>query len=151
MSYSEAQLIDLIERARETRDLRLLADAIPYAKMMGIQLSAEGATIRSRMPFAEHLIGNPLLPALHGGTLGALLEHTAVFELLWDEDIVPIPKIINITVEYLRPGRPLDTYATAIVTKQGRRVANVHARAWQEGEDRPIATANAHLLLRTNT
>ena len=38
-------------------------------------------------------------------------------------------------VDYLRSGRPVDTHARAIVTRQGRRVTNVRVEAWQEDRD----------------
>ncbi|MSP52245.1 MAG: PaaI family thioesterase, partial [Alphaproteobacteria bacterium] len=58
-----------------------------------------------------------------------------------------IPKTINMSIDYLRPGRPLDTFARGSVTKQGRRIVNVRVEAWQDAPDRPIAAANAHFLL----
>jgi acyl-coenzyme A thioesterase PaaI-like protein len=60
-----------------------------------------------------------------------------------------VPKTINITVDYLRSARVADTYARAVITKHGRRVANVQVRAWQGDESRPIAAAHAHFLLKT--
>jgi len=100
------------------------------------------------MPRSEHLVGNPVLPALHGGTVGALLESTAITELLWQKDSEAVPKTITLTVDYLRSARLADTFARATITKHGRRVANVQVRAYQDSEDKPIATANAHFLLR---
>ena len=93
------------------------------------------------------LIGNAALPALHGGSLGALLESTAHFQLLWDAETVVLPKTIDITVDYLRTGRPVDSWARAIITRQGRRVANVRVEAWQEDRARPIAIAHGHFLI----
>ena len=58
-----------------------------------------------------------------------------------------VPKTINITVEYLRSGKPQDTFARAVFTKHGRRVANVRAYAWQDDPTKPVAAANAHFLL----
>ncbi|MFP6773878.1 MAG: hotdog domain-containing protein [Alphaproteobacteria bacterium] len=51
------------------------------------------------------------------------------------------------TVEYLRPGRAEDCFATGIVTKQGRRVANVRAMAWQGDRNRLFAAASAHFMM----
>jgi acyl-coenzyme A thioesterase PaaI-like protein len=99
------------------------------------------------MKFADHLIGNATIPALHGGTLGALLESTAVFKLMLEGETIAIPKTINITVEYLRTGKARDTFARAQFTRHGRRVANVRAFAYQDDPDKPIAAANAHFLL----
>jgi len=141
-------LVRLIEQARRTGNYDPVTDAIPYAKFMGIHVTSEGGHALTCMRYAAHLIGNPMLPALHGGTLGALLEHAAIFELLSEPEVVRIPKTINLTVEYLRSGRPRDTFARADITKHGRRVANVLIRAWQEDPGRPIAAGHAHFLLR---
>lgn len=146
MSHS---LEAIIESARRERDFDRIIAAIPYARFLGISVDVKGDEITTCMRYRRELIGNPNLPALHGGTLGALLEHAAIFQLLWSENVLPLPKTINITVEYLRSARPQDTYARAIITKHGRRVANVHAVAWQDYRDRPMAQAHAHFLLRT--
>jgi uncharacterized protein (TIGR00369 family) len=124
-----------------------LALAIPYVQFMGISLEHARGELLGCMAFTPSLVGNPTLPALHGGTLGALMECTAVFELMWTSELVALPKIINITVDYLRSGKPRDTFARAEVRKLGRRVAAVHVSAWQEDRDDPISTANCHFLV----
>ena len=144
-----ASLEAIIEAARRNRDFDPIIEAIPYARFLGIEVDVKGDEITTCMRYRPELIGNPRLPALHGGTLGALLEHASIFQLLWSESVVLLPKIINLTVEYLRSARPQDTYARAFITKHGRRVANVHAIAWQDYRDRPMAQAHAHFLLRS--
>lgn len=124
-----------------------LPELIPYARFLGLELSVVDDDIVAKMPFKQPLIGNPMLPALHGGTIGALLESTAVFKLLWTTETDALPKIINITIEYLRSGKPADVYAQAFITKHGRRVVNVRTEAWQTERDRPIAIAHSHFLL----
>jgi acyl-coenzyme A thioesterase PaaI-like protein len=99
------------------------------------------------MRYGDHLIGNPALPALHGGTLGALLESAAIFELLCRSETVVLPKTITLTVDYLRSGAPVDTHARGVVTRQGRRVANVRMEAWQADRHKPVATAHAVFLV----
>jgi acyl-coenzyme A thioesterase PaaI-like protein len=37
--------------------------------------------------------------------------------------------------------------AAAKVTKQGRRMVNVFAQAWQDDRAKPVATASAHFLV----
>jgi acyl-coenzyme A thioesterase PaaI-like protein len=58
-----------------------------------------------------------------------------------------VPKIVNLSVDYLRPALALDTFARGTVIKQGRRVANVRVEAWQNDPARPVAAAHAHFLL----
>ncbi len=141
-----SSLFERLRAAREQGDIDALARWVPYSEFLGITMETEGNSVRGKLTYADHLIGNSFIPALHGGTIGALLESTAIFTLLWQAESFKVPKTINLTIEYLRTGRPLDTFARAEFTKMGRRVANVRAFAWQTDPDRPIAAANMHLL-----
>jgi uncharacterized protein (TIGR00369 family) len=140
-------LRESIKRAKETGDLNILIRAIPYARFLGITGRVFGDEVIAEMRFSEKLIGNPRLPALHGGTVGALLESAAIFKLLWDQETDRVPKTINITVSYLRSAKPVATFAQPVITRQGRRVANVRVEAWQQERQRPVAVAHAHFLL----
>lgn len=139
--------MQLIERARTTSDWNALVDAVPYARFLGVSVEETDGALVGRMRFAEHLVGNPTLPALHGGTLSALLELAAQFEVLYRAESVVLPKTITVTVDFLRPGKPQDTFVRAKLWKQGRRVTTLHAHAWQEDEAKPIASATVHLLV----
>jgi uncharacterized protein (TIGR00369 family) len=138
---------EVIEAAKRAGDCRAVVDAVPYSKFLGLEAGVEGEELVTTMRYAPHLIGNPALPALHGGTLGALLESAAIFELLWRSETVVLPKTITVTVDFLRSGTARDTYATATITRQGRRVANVRATAWQTDRNAPVATAHAIFLV----
>ncbi len=127
--------------------LKPIIESIPYARFIGFTLMRDGTDVIGRMAFAEHLIGNAAVDALHGGTIGAMMEFTAICKLLTLSETTQVPKTINITVEYLRSGRRMDTFARATVTRHGRRVANVRVIAYQDDVQRPIAAANAHFLL----
>jgi uncharacterized protein (TIGR00369 family) len=140
-------LADLVRQVRKSRDYPKLTDAIPYTRYMGIGVENLAGEMLCRMAYSPKLIGNSLLPALHGGTLGALLESAAVFELLLQTDTERVPKVISLTVDFLRSGKPQDTFAKALITRQGRRVANVRVEAWQDDRTRPIASAHALFLL----
>ena len=142
---------EFIQAARAQSNPQLLADKIPYVKALGIQFAQEGDKLIGRMSFEEYLVGDVSIGALHGGTIGALLESTAIFSLLWEVADTKMPKTINLTVEYLRSGRPKMTYASAEITRHGRRVANVRASAWQDDPEKPIAAAYAHFLLVPRT
>ncbi|NVI98897.1 PaaI family thioesterase [Myxococcus sp. AM009] len=140
-------LAELVRQVRKTREYKRLTDAIPYTRFMGIGVENLAGEMLCRMAFNPRNIGNSLLPALHGGTLGALLESAAVFELLLQTNTERVPKVISLTVDFLRSGKPQDTFAKAFITRQGRRVANVRVDAWQDDRTRPIASAHALFLL----
>ncbi len=124
----------------------LLAE-IPFAGFLGIDVDIKGSELTTIMPFKYDLVGNERLPAIHGGVIGAFLEISSVVQLLFDTSCERLPKTVDISIDYLRSGKPMETYGRAIVTRQGRRVANVRAEIWQEERTRPIALAHGHYLL----
>jgi uncharacterized protein (TIGR00369 family) len=131
---------------REAR-LAALIDAVPYIRFLGMRAELAGDEMTAILPFAEHLVGNTLLPALHGGVLGAFLEMTAICQLGVREPQRRLPRTIDVTVEYLRPGRARTTFARAEVVRLGRRVANLHVEAWQEARASPVAALRGHFML----
>lgn len=124
-----------------------LFERIPYARFLGLRATDDDGILTVTMPFADHLIGNPVLPALHGGTTAALLELTAIGQIAQSYPRLHLPRPINVSVAYLRSGRPADVQARARINKAGRRVANVLVEAWQDDPSQPIASMTAHFLV----
>ncbi|MBP2158939.1 MULTISPECIES: PaaI family thioesterase [Asticcacaulis] len=121
--------------------------AIPFAGFLGMRLDLAGDELTARLPYAPHLIGNPMIPALHGGVISAFMEMTAMAQLFLSETFHHVPKPIDVSIQYLRSGRPVDTFARAIVNRAGRTVANVEVQAWQEQRSQPIAKLQTHFLI----
>ena len=144
---SAGTLIERITAAKASLDFQGMIDLVPYARFLGLTAAMEGDELITTMRYGAHLIGNRSLPALHGGTLGALMESAAIFELLWRAETIVLPKTITLTIDYLRSGAALDTHARSIVTRHGRRVANVRVEAWQTDRAIPVATAHAIFLV----
>ena len=140
-------LVDRLAEAKRAGDYQAILDAVPYSAFLGLGARLSGTELVTTMKFSPNLIGNPALPALHGGTLGALLESAAIFELLWRAETMVLPKTITITIDYLRSGAALDTHARGVITRHGRRVANVRVEAWQTDRAQPVATAHAIFLV----
>ena len=116
----------------------------PFAHALGIRIGEDGTLV---MPFSPKIIGNPILPAIHGGMTGAFLETTAIVGVTRELGVSP-PKPIGLTINYLRSGRALDTFGNVSIVKQGRRIVAFEARAWQDDAEKPIATAFGHFMLR---
>jgi uncharacterized protein (TIGR00369 family) len=143
------QTRDLLGELRQSGRFEPLIEVIPYANLLGLSVELRDGNPVTKLTASDGLVGNPRLPALHGGVVGALLESAALFKLIWEISNIAVPKTINITIDYLRSARAVDTYATATITKHGRRVANVQATAWQQDASRPIAAAHGHFLVLT--
>jgi uncharacterized protein (TIGR00369 family) len=126
----------------------VLADnPIPYVEYLGIRVAPEGEPPLFRLPYQDKLIGNPHLPALHGGVIAGFAETAATLHLIRSLRGTKFPKGIDFSIDYLRAGRPEESFAACEVVRVGSRVALVQVRCWQRGPDHPIAVARGHFLL----
>lgn len=141
-------LIEQLQQANTVEALKPLIAQMPYARFLGFSVEGEGVDLIGRLSCNATHYGNARIRAVHGGAIGALLELTATAQLLLLPELPRMPKIINVTHEYLRGAQGTDfVLAHASVTRQGRRVATVHVTAWVDNRDKPVAAANAHFLL----
>lgn len=164
MAYKKPEPIQVIKQRRDAA-LNALVHGVPYINFLGIEFDRRGDELTAVMRYDDKLIGNPMLPAIHGGAIAGFLEITAVIGLswasIWDEvetgarevdDLVQgkmpkLPKTIDFTIDYLRSGRPRDAYARAKINRSGRRYASVHVEAWQDNRARAFAQATGHFLM----
>lgn len=137
-----------------------LTTDIPYIAFLGVKFQRRGDEVTAQLSYHPDLIGNPILPALHGGATGAFLEITAITSLAWlaalerfsatpywDGVFDPQPKTVDFSIDYLRSGKPQDAYARAVILRRGRRIANVRVEAWQDERQKPFIAAHGHFLL----
>ena len=101
------------------------------------------------LPFQDKLVGNPVLPALHGGVVAGFAETAATLHLILHLKGAKFPKSIDFSIDYLRSGRPVESFASCEVVRVGSRVALVQVRCWQQTPHEPIAVARGHFLLTT--
>ncbi|QBF31063.1 PaaI family thioesterase [Thalassococcus sp. S3] len=164
MARPRPEPVQVVKQRRDAA-LKALVHCVPYIQFLGIEFDRRGDELTGVLPFDEKLIGNPLLPALHGGVTAAFLEVTAIMTLswsvLWEDvesgaidverleagDLPRLPKTIDFTVDYLRSGLPRDGYARARLNRSGRRYASVHVEAWQDNRDKLFAQATGHFLM----
>ena len=143
----EVDFKDVVDRVRAEQSFAELANVIPYAKLIGVEFDQQGEKLSFKLKQRPSNLGNPILPAIHGGVLGGFMELSSALHLLVSQSTLKFPKIIDFSIDYLRTGRNVDTYAECEVTRQGGRVANVELHAWQDNKKEPIALARAHFLL----
>jgi uncharacterized protein (TIGR00369 family) len=142
-------LLDWQERvgaARQERDPQSLLDMIPYAAFIGAQAKVDDQRLLYWLDKRASNIGNPSLPAIHGGVIGGFLELAAAIEIIYSLNVTDMPKVVDFSLDYLRPGRYKTIYASCKVMRQGKKLVNVSATAWQDDEQTPIATARCHFL-----
>ena len=121
----------------------------PYARALDMEISdVSGVAPVIAMPYGTKVQGRPGF--LHGGAISGLLEMSAVAAIhaaLKARGSDASIKQVNVTIDFMRGGVDHMTYAVGTVTRLGRTMANVEARAWQDDESKPIAMAHMHYLI----
>ncbi len=125
-----------------------IGQPVPYVDFLGIRM-APGEPALFRLPYQEKLIGNPRLPALHGGVVAGFAETAATLHLIYLLKGSKQPKSVDFSIDYLRSGRPEETFARSEIVRIGSRVALVQTRCWQKSPDYPIAVTRGHFLLES--
>lgn len=52
---------------RRDKALAAMVGGVPYIRFMGVHFDRRGDELTAVMSYDEKLIGNPMLPAIHGG------------------------------------------------------------------------------------
>ncbi len=128
-------------------DLAAVLAGSPFARFLAIEAQADERGVLATLPIRDELIGNAMLPAMHGGCVAAFLEIACQLQVAHEIGLVAPARTIDISVEYLRPARRETTFARARIRRLGRRVATIHAEAWQQDEDKPVCLLQSHLRL----
>jgi len=138
---------EILRDARDNNRIQRIIDQIPYARLIGMDVIQLGKEPVYRLPARDSNIGNPTLPALHGGVIGGFMENSAITHVLASLPVSAVPKVVDFSLDYLRAGRFVDTFCICVVVRQGRKVVNVSMNAWQTRQEEPIAVARCHLLI----
>ena len=76
MSRPRPEAVHVVKGRRDAA-LSALVASVPYIAFLGVRFDRRGDELTAVMPFDDRLIGNPLLPALHGGAIAAFLPAVA--------------------------------------------------------------------------
>jgi uncharacterized protein (TIGR00369 family) len=120
----------------------------PYALGLGCEIDhIEGEIPVLGCDFTPRTAGR--LGFWHGGALSGLLEMAAVCAVQAALGLeIRRLKPINISVQFMRGGVERRTYALGRVIREGRRLVNVTAEAWQDDRSKPLAMAQMHVMIR---
>ena len=129
-----------------TDDFQARIDRVPYARTLGIQMINEDGCFL--LPSRKSNIGNPTLPALHGGAIAGFMELSAMIHVLSQGGSDSTPKIVDFAVDFVRAGKFEETFCRCELVFFGRKMINVSITAWQDDPGRPIAKARAQFLVK---
>jgi uncharacterized protein (TIGR00369 family) len=111
-----------------------------FAELVGTEVSSaeKGRAAVSLEAEERHL--NPS-GTVHGGAISTLIDASMAEALNTMTEQGEQPFTIQITVNYMKPGKPGTLTSTAQVRKGGERITIVEAEVVQENEDEVIALA----------
>lgn len=122
-----------------------LINRSPYAQLLGIEAKKNRDQILFILPACDRIIGNNTLPAVHGGCVAGFMEHAALLQAWSLNPAGSMPKAINSAIDFLRPARLVDSYASCEIMRRGRKVTNIRVTMWQTDTDKRIATASINI------
>ncbi|MGC4060494.1 MAG: PaaI family thioesterase [Aquabacterium sp.] len=145
----EPSLMFVSQAADVPETLALPVGRSPYVDFLNIHQQPQvDAGPVFRMPYKPELIGNPVLPALHGGVLAGFGETAMILHLVaTNPGISGVPRGVDFAIAYMRSAKPVDTFVQGTTVRQGNRVALVQVSVWQDDPQRPVANARGHFLM----
>lgn len=119
--------------------IQFFEEHIPFNKHLGMKVEEMSeARVRIRIPFAPHLIGDPLRPALHGGVTSTIADTAGGLAVFARVGLLTARvSTVDLRVDYYLPAGMKDVIAQAEVVRLGNRVGVSRISVWQppdEGE-----------------
>lgn len=112
---------------------RFMEENIPFNALLGLKCeSLEAGDATLLMPYRPEFVGDPLRPALHGGTLSALADTAGGAAIFSAVELGARVSTIDLRIDYLRPGRLEDVWAQAKLVRRGNRVGVSRIVLWQQ-------------------
>lgn len=122
---------------------------VPWAKELGLEfISVERGKASGKISWSEHLIGDPDTGIIHGGVITSLLDNLAGMAVVSALDEFRSTATLDLRIDYMRPAeKGSDIIGEAECYHLTRTVAFIRASAFQEGDDKVIATATGAFAL----
>ena len=119
-------------------------EAIPYSRALSMKIIAVGdGRVTIEMPYSEELIGDPISRVIDGGAVSALMDTCAGTAVISHPKVTSPTATLSLNIEYMRPAVPNESLiAHAECYHVTRTVAFVRVTAFDNSENRPVATAS---------
>ncbi len=129
-----------------------LISHVPFANAIGIHIiSAEKGKVTAKVPYADHLVGDPDTGIVHGGVITAMLDNVCGSSVI---SALPEPMAIatiDLRIDYMRPAEAgKDIFCETECYRLASAVAFVRGIAYTDSPDKPIAHCAGSFMLAAN-
>jgi len=145
----------MTEKARPTpaQQVGFVLTAVPHAAALKLTVvDVKPGEVVCKVPYAEHLIGNPDTRVVHGGVITALLDNTCGIAVGSKTALQGQIATLDLRIDYMKPATPgEDILAFAECYKVTKNIAFARGVAYHSDRNDPIATCAAAFMLGTKS
>lgn len=142
-----------LEKAKQLFDFMVSFNKGDHFHQLGLIIDhVSDGKVRVKLPWGNHLVGNPETQVVHGGVLTTMLDTCCGFATITTLEEPEICPTMDLRIDYMRPATPGATlYAEGEVYRITDHVIFTRGVAYHEDRDKPIAycVANFSRLNKT--
>jgi uncharacterized protein (TIGR00369 family) len=129
----------------------MILSGVPHAAALNLTLmEIKAGEAVCKVPYADHLVGNPDTRVIHGGVITSLLDNTCGIAVGSKTALAGQIATLDLRIDYMKPATPgEDIFAFAECYKVTKNIAFVRGVAYHTDRADPIATCAAAFMLGT--
>lgn len=122
---------------------------LPHVNFLGITFEGvEDNQVMLRMPYSEHIVGNPETGIIHGGSITTLLDTCCGFAMSWARGKIEPNPTLDLRIDHMTAASAKkDIIAKAEAYRVTPSIVFIRGVALEEGSDTILAHAVATFMI----
>lgn len=122
---------------------------VPHSRDLGMQVvELAPGMAQLALPYRDELLGDPQRGLIHTGVVTTLIDSACGFAVIAALEQPVTIATLDLRMDYLRPAvRDKTLFGLAECYRLTRHIAFVRATAWQDSQEKPVATSTSAFML----